>query len=75
MREDDRRIMAGLEPVSPTTSKNYVGDVPQEFKEWTENNADRIAHAKSLPYFIRDNEAYFPQMRITKSARAGVNEA
>lgn len=75
MREDDRRIMAGLEPASPTTSKNYVGDVPQEFKKWTENNADRIAHAKSLPYFIRDNEAYFPQMRITKSARAGVNEA
>ena len=75
MREDDRRIMAGLEPVSPTASKNYVGDVPQEFKKWTENNADRIAHAKSLPYFIRDNEAYFPQMRITRSARAGVNEA
>ena len=62
MRVDDRRIMAGLEPASPTTSKNYVGDVPQEFKKWVTDNRERMAKAKSLPYFLRDNGKYATQI-------------
>lgn len=32
-----------------------VKDVPDGYKLWVLNNADRIASAKSLPYFLRDN--------------------
>ncbi len=53
MRADEARILAG-EPVS-TQSENTVDDVPQEFKDWVEENEERIERAKSLPYFIRDN--------------------
>ncbi len=53
MRDDEARILAG-EPVS-TQSENSVYDVPQEFKDWVEENEERIERAKSLPYFIRDN--------------------
>ena len=53
MRADEARILAG-EPVS-TQSENSVDDVPQEFKDWIEENEERIERAKSLPYFIRDN--------------------
>ena len=55
MRADEARILAG-EPVS-TQSENSVNDVPQEFKDWIEDNKDRIERAKSKPYFIRDNFA------------------
>ena len=53
MKADEARILAG-EPVS-TQSENSVDDVPQEFKDWIEDNKERIERAKSLPYFIRDN--------------------
>ena len=52
--EDTRRILAG-EPTD-TGSVNRVDDMPQEFKDWVKDNEDRIARAKSLPYFIRDNK-------------------
>ena len=54
--EDTRRILAG-EPTD-TDSVNRVDDVPQEFKDWVKDNEDRIGRAKSLPYFIRDNNKY-----------------
>ena len=56
--EDARRIRQGLSPLPPSTSKNYVGDVPDEFKAWCKLNAARVERAKSLPYFIRDNKDY-----------------
>lgn len=41
-------------------SVNEVDDVPDNFKEWIADNADRIGKAESgqgtLPYFIRDNK-------------------
>lgn len=37
------------------TSVNEVKDVPQGFKDWVDRNQDRIANAKQLPYFLRDN--------------------
>lgn len=53
---DNRRIMEGGNPTE--TSKNTVTDVPQAFTDWVEANRERMAAAKSLPYFIRDNSKY-----------------
>lgn len=36
-------------------SVNSVKRLPKAFNEWVERNRDRIAAAKSQPYFIRDN--------------------
>ncbi len=33
-----------------------VKEVPKKFNDWLEANAGRIESAKSLPYFLRDNE-------------------
>lgn len=57
--EDVRRIRQGLPPLPPSSSKNYVGDTPDEFKAWCRLNAGRVERAKSLPYFIRDNREYY----------------
>lgn len=32
-----------------------VEDVPDKFKNWVQDNSERISRAKSLPYFIKDN--------------------
>ena len=51
--------MLGDEEFSPELSKNYVGDVPDSFKEWYEQNQDRILASYAngnTPYFIKDNE-------------------
>lgn len=37
------------------TSRNEVTDVPQGFKDWVNDNAERIKGWKSVPYFIKDN--------------------
>jgi len=36
-------------------SKNEVKDLPPQFKEYIDENKDRILNAESLSYFIRDN--------------------
>lgn len=53
---DNRRIIDGEKPTE--TSANTVKDVPQGFTDWVERNRERMAAAKSLPYFIRDNSKY-----------------
>lgn len=58
-REDRMRILRGEAPMPPEKSANYVGDVPDEFKAWCRLNAGRVERAKSLPYFIRDNQDYY----------------
>ena len=52
--EDTRRILAG-EPLDGR-SVNRVDDVPQEFTDWVRGNSERIEHAKSLSYFVKDNK-------------------
>lgn len=65
---DNARIMAG-EPLDGN-SINRVEDVPQEFKKWVEDNRDRMARAKSLPYFLRDNGKYVaPVANVQKQAK------
>ena len=73
--EDDRRIMAGEEPMPSEESGNYVPDVPEKFGKWIDKNTERIERAKSLPYFMRDNEKYIKPLTITPQARAGADEA
>lgn len=38
-----------------------VKDVPENFKDWVQDNEERISNAKSLPYFMKDNEKYLPE--------------
>lgn len=56
INEDIRRILRGEKPLPASASKNYVSKLPSQFNDWMENNAERIKRAKSLPYFIRDNQ-------------------
>ena len=53
---DTQKILNG-EPLDGE-SVNKVQDVPDAFKEWVQNNAERIGSARELPYFLRDNEDY-----------------
>ena len=53
---DDERLKRGEEPSDPSTSENAVTDMPDGWKQWMEDNAERLENAKSMPYFITDNE-------------------
>ena len=56
MDADDERIMRGEEPTDPEDSENAITDLPDNFTQWMEDNQERIAGAKSIPYFLQDNE-------------------
>lgn len=49
------RILGGEEPT--TTSVNEVRELPDNFKGWVNNNQERLAISKTMPYFVRDNFA------------------
>lgn len=55
MDADDERLKRGEEPSDPNTSENAVTDMPDGWKQWMEDNTERLENAKSMPYFIRDN--------------------
>ena len=44
--------------VSDWQWEGEVKDVPGEFNKWVKDNEERIAKAKSLPYFLKDNQQY-----------------
>lgn len=54
-KEDMKRIAQGL-PV--LESKNNIKTIPEGMKKWLADNKDKIATAKSLPYFLRNNQKY-----------------
>ena len=54
MEKDEERMRKGGQPLA--TSDNTVKDVPDNFKEWIEDNEDKIKSARSTPYFITDNK-------------------
>lgn len=71
MAQDTQRILAGEQPTND--SVNAVKNVPQQFSEWIEDNADRIQRAKeraTLPYFIRDNRYYVGGKSISNEDKA-----
>lgn len=51
------------EDVSGWQWEGEVKDVPGEFNKWVKDNEERIAKAKSMPYFVRDNTKYIPAAR------------
>ena len=62
MQENDA-ILEGKEP--DKSSVNEVKDVPDNFKQWINNNEGRIAQAEkrgTLPYFIEDNRVQLSQV-------------
>lgn len=54
--EDTRRILAGEEPT--VGSSQTVKSVPQAFRDWLEDNDERLQKAASYPYFVADNSKY-----------------
>lgn len=56
---DTQRILKGEEPSQE--SVNRVDDVPDNFKDWLSENAERSARTYSTPYFVTDNEKYIPK--------------
>lgn len=68
MAEDNRRIMAG-QPVS-TRSVNTVGDVPEKFNTWVEDNKERAKGWSSMPYFIRQNPQYVQGFEVDTYTKA-----
>ncbi len=56
MDADTARILNG-EPVDGG-SVNKVVNVPEGFRKWVEENSERIENARSLPFWVRDNEGY-----------------
>lgn len=68
MAEDNRRIMAG-QSVS-TRSVNTVGDVPEQFNTWVEDNKERAKGWSSMPYFIRQNPQYVQGFEVDTYTKA-----
>lgn len=68
MDADTERILDG-EPVDGG-SVNRVEDVPEGFRKWVEENRERIEGARSLPYFVRDNEGYVEVRQAAQAKQA-----
>jgi len=71
MDADDDAILRGEESSDPDTSENAVTELPDNFRGWMEANQDRIDRAKSLPYFIRDNEGMVSLNETNKGGHHG----
>ena len=50
------KFVAG-EDVSGYKFSGEITQMPKQFNEWVKNNEKRIKSAKSLPYFLRDNQS------------------
>ncbi|MCL1932834.1 MAG: hypothetical protein FWF53_03330 [Candidatus Azobacteroides sp.] len=79
LAKDNERILNGEEPGNE--SVNSVKDIPDNFKKWVAENADRIEKANSngtLPYFLTDNQKMIfetPQKRIkTEEQKADIQK-
>ena len=57
-REDYFNRMVRGEDVSNYKFSGKVEEMPSAFKEWVSENYDRIANAKSMPYFLKDNPQF-----------------
>ena len=66
---DNQRIMQGEEPAEE--SENAVADLPENFNAWLDRNEERIARAKSLPYFLNDNDGLINAQFAYSSNNAG----
>lgn len=64
---DVDKILAGES--TDTNSENEIRELPDNFREWLDENQERIERAQSMPYFLRDNDAL-----ITKVESEGESE-
>ena len=55
MASDEERMTQGQEPQGG--SENEVADVPENFVKWLADKEGRIAEARALPHFLRDNRS------------------
>ncbi|MDR1914255.1 MAG: hypothetical protein LBQ68_07235 [Clostridiales bacterium] len=71
---DTEKILNGEE--LDGESVNKVTTVPEGFNKWVQKNEERIAKAKSLPYFLQDNSTHMGnKVELTKQAAAGIKES
>ena len=70
--EDTKRILHGERPAEG--SENKVTDVPEGFNKWVKDNEERMAKAKSLPHFVRDNEGYVGKKASKKQKSIATNK-
>ena len=54
MAADNARLLNGEKPSE--SSVNTVTELPESYQKWIEYNGDRIKKARTMPYFITDNE-------------------
>ena len=54
----ERRKMRADGTLDKWKPKNAVTELPKQFQDWIAKNTDRINNAKSLPYFIQDNQNF-----------------
>ncbi len=65
LARDTKLILQGRADEITNESVNTVSTPPPAFNEWLQQNADRIDRASkrgTLPYFIKDNPKYVPQL-------------
>lgn len=55
MKEDAKRIKDGKSPSKAENSPQAVTKLPDNFTKWLADNQQRVATAKRLPYFLKDN--------------------
>jgi len=53
---DVKEIIEGKAPLSRSSQR--VVNMPKKFNIWMQENEERIKQAKTLPYFLRDNNKY-----------------
>lgn len=53
--EERRKLAKARAEGKDYQPKGVITDVPDNYKQWVADNQDRIADAKTLPYFLQDN--------------------
>lgn len=74
MKEDAARIKEGKSPSKAENSPQAVTKLPDNFTKWLADNQQRVATAKRLPYFLKDNghmegDVWVPFQKIMPPAK------
>ena len=70
VERDTKRMLRGEKPIEAHESKNYVGELPKSFKDWYDDNKERISRSKTTPYFIEDNKKLISDGGVVISTNA-----
>ena len=72
-KKETAAILAGKIP--DQLSVNAVNGMPAHFLSWLKDNTDRIARAKSQPYWLKDNIGLLGNNRVDKGIKASVTKS